>query len=496
MKKPVKLLSLVMAVIFVISSIPFSVFADDYDFKLNLSYSGIDSATVTWDYNFDASYNENIAVQKSSNGRDWFDADDSEYYGYSGEAEIYLAPKQAYYYRVKLNYTSYVGSKTDTVVKYSDALFISPNMDQIANDINSYLNSEKNSANLTFSLYSSDRSFVDGFIIQQSVNGSDYRYYTTVDVNSISGNADYSLYAAVPSNVGYLMSFRIYPYYNFNNKTYSSSAYAQESNSYVDSDLITLKTKKSSVDISIKYIPGASYKINYTPYNIKKNKYSGTKTVWTGSTKYSIKNNSKNTALYIDVTPYWGSQEGYSSSAYSHEGMALLKGAGKSKSKKIKVINVKGKKDKTAWTEALTKKDKKIIKNFFYKKYRNKKVSREEKALYAFNWIHTKVKYDYKYSVGNLSYTEAIFKKKKGQCLQYNGAMAKVLTYLGYETRIINGKRRGNIQHFWCEVKINGRWYLVETGNEGKNGDWQHFVELYNTGDGYGYLKHGKKAKD
>ena len=118
-------------------------------------------------------------------------------------------------------------------------------------------------------------------------------------------------------------------------------------------------------------------------------------------------------------------------------------------------------------------------------------------ARYAFDWIHNNVKYDYKYSAGDLPLTQAIFKKKMGQCLQYNGAMAMVLAYLGYESRIIVGTRGSgkNVwQHIWCEVKINGRWYLVETGNENKNGYWQHFVELYR--DGQGYIKNRKPARD
>ena len=40
-------------------------------------------------------------------------------------------------------------------------------------------------------------------------------------------------------------------------------------------------------------------------------------------------------------------------------------------------------------------------------------------------------------------------------------------------------------QHFWCEVHINGKTYVMETGNAGKNGDWMHFLEPYSEATEY-----------
>ena len=49
-------------------------------------------------------------------------------------------------------------------------------------------------------------------------------------------------------------------------------------------------------------------------------------------------------------------------------------------------------------------------------------------------------------------------------------------------------------QHYWCEVKLNGRWYLCEAGNNKKNPGWRYFVSFYRDSSGYG--KFGKAAKD
>jgi len=121
------------------------------------------------------------------------------------------------------------------------------------------------------------------------------------------------------------------------------------------------------------------------------------------------------------------------------------------------------------------------MKKFCDKHFKGKNMTREEKAYYVHQWIHKKVTYakGKKYNkIASKTYVDAIFNKKLGQCLQYNGAMAEFLSYLGYQTRIIQGYygRKGN-QHFWCEVKVQGRWYVVETGNEKKNGYWQFFVQ-------------------
>lgn len=381
----------------------------------------------------------------------------------------------------------------ETTQELEDAVF----------EINSDMYAEAYSDSVTLSWYFDSYYYksIEGFYILESVNGGDFNTVKTV---SISTDYRYSLSFSSPSRYCYCVKFKICPYYTKLGKTYQSSS-KEEAASYVSDSVVSISTKSNAVQLNFNNYSNAKFKIDYYQYNISARSYSGLKTAYASGSSYSIANNSRYTALDISVTPYWGSTLGETIyGLFSHEGMNLLKNAGKSKTNKIKVINTRKKKAKTAWTEKLTKKDKKIIKKFFYKKYKGKYPSRAEMAEYAYKWIHYNVKYAYDKhpktkknlykKIAKCSYVEAIFNKKLGQCLQYNGAMAKVLTYLGYESRIIMGVRASGTSHYWCEVKINGRWYLIETGNYDKNGEWMHFVELY--GDGMGYKKCGKPARD
>lgn len=102
-----------------------------------------------------------------------------------------------------------------------------------------------------------------------------------------------------------------------------------------------------------------------------------------------------------------------------------------------------------------------------------------EKLLVTHQWIHKNVTYSYdsKAEFWSRSYPYAVFKLQMGQCAQYNGAMAAMLAYFGFDVYMVKGCVNGTSQHFWTEVLINGQRYYIETGNEGKNGHWQYFFE-------------------
>ena len=107
-----------------------------------------------------------------------------------------------------------------------------------------------------------------------------------------------------------------------------------------------------------------------------------------------------------------------------------------------------------------------------------------EKLYITHQWIHKNVDYAYAgakwNAIVNKSYVDAIFNYRSGQCVQYNGAMASVLAYYGYDVYMVRGWTRPGVQHYWTECKVNGRTYLVECGNLGKNGDsWQYFFKDY-----------------
>ena len=107
-----------------------------------------------------------------------------------------------------------------------------------------------------------------------------------------------------------------------------------------------------------------------------------------------------------------------------------------------------------------------------------------EKLYITHQWIHRNVDYAYAgakwNAIVNKSYVDAIFNYRSGQCVQYNGAMASVLAYYGYDVYMVRGWTRPGVQHYWTECNVAGKTYLVECGNLGKNGDsWQYFFKEY-----------------
>ena len=145
-----------------------------------------------------------------------------------------------------------------------------------------------------------------------------------------------------------------------------------------------------------------------------------------------------------------------------------------------KLYNTQGSKTKTT-NYNISSKDLTAIQNFANTHFQPN-WSTGQKAAYTMYWIHYNVDYAYNYDrIANMGYAQAIFEQKYGQCAQYNGAMCEMLCYLGLDANLVQGYRgttSSKYQHFWCEVTINGKVYVVETGNK-KDGDWWYFVVPY-----------------
>ena len=86
-----------------------------------------------------------------------------------------------------------------------------------------------------------------------------------------------------------------------------------------------------------------------------------------------------------------------------------------------------------------------------------------QKIEYTAMWIRVNVHYAYGGAGG--SYTDCIFNRRTGQCIQYNGALLAMMSYLGYDVRMVHGHigRRHN-NHYWGEMDINGVTYILDTG--------------------------------
>lgn len=165
----------------------------------------------------------------------------------------------------------------------------------------------------------------------------------------------------------------------------------------------------------------------------------------------------------------------------SDEKQELLNQAELSPKREIVVYDRQSEPETVDFTIHLSDRDIEILEEFAAKNFSDQNTL-AEKLLFTHQWIHYNTDYAYvgeKWdSIEDLSYVDAIFNHRMGQCVQYNGAMAAMLAYYGFDVYMVKGWIGQGNQHFWTEVRINGKTYEVETGNYGKNGSWQDFFGL------------------
>ena len=127
-------------------------------------------------------------------------------------------------------------------------------------------------------------------------------------------------------------------------------------------------------------------------------------------------------------------------------------------------------------TYYVTAADKKILDDFAAEHF-TPDMSNYDKIEYTWDWLNKNVTY----ASGSLyndiisdSWVSACFVKKKGQCLQYNGALAEMLAYMGYDVYMLEMwlNPDGTNQHFRAEVVIDGQAYSIEVGNNGSYAGW------------------------
>ncbi len=126
-------------------------------------------------------------------------------------------------------------------------------------------------------------------------------------------------------------------------------------------------------------------------------------------------------------------------------------------------------------TYTVSANDKRILDKFAAEHF-TEDMSNYDKIEYTWRWLN----YNVTYASGSLysqiaanSWVEACFEKKMGQCLQYNGALAEMLAYMGYDVYLLEMWLDGNSnQHFRAEVNIDGQAYSIEVGNDGSYSGW------------------------
>ena len=168
-----------------------------------------------------------------------------------------------------------------------------------------------------------------------------------------------------------------------------------------------------------------------------------------------------------------------------------LNAATLSSHKTVPLYNVQGTSSKKTGTLTLSDSDIKTLKAFASEHFESG-MTREDKLMTTLLWINENVKYargsDWS-KISSKSYVNAVFNYKLGQCAQYNGAMAAMMAYLGYDARLVQGYRgtwnTNYWQHFWVEVKIDGLIYIMETGNYECDGPWYYCLARYSETSGY-----------
>ncbi len=183
----------------------------------------------------------------------------------------------------------------------------------------------------------------------------------------------------------------------------------------------------------------------------------------------------------------------YSEGVCSTSPKSLLAGVKKQKLTSYPIYNVQGKSTRYLSSVELSAEDLKILEDFAQTHFKRSWTD-EQKLKYTLEWINAEIYYPFGKTfekICQVSHTVAIFKYKKGQCLQYNGAMCAMMTYLGYPSRLIMGYRGTwggeRWQHFWAESVLNETTYVLETGNYGRSGDWMYFFKPYS--ETFGYIK-------
>ncbi|MDE6834794.1 MAG: hypothetical protein K2J39_11200 [Ruminococcus sp.] len=144
------------------------------------------------------------------------------------------------------------------------------------------------------------------------------------------------------------------------------------------------------------------------------------------------------------------------------------------------LYNIKGDKPFYSDTYKVTDADRKIMDDFAEEHF-TPYMTNYDKLEYTWRWINKNITYAsgelYK-EIWNDSWVSACMVKKMGQCLQYNGGLAEMLAYYGYDVYMLelwtnHAEKTG--QHFRGEVNINDQAYSIEVGNDGKYSGWMWF---------------------
>ncbi|MDE6501972.1 MAG: hypothetical protein K2L10_07810 [Ruminococcus sp.] len=146
------------------------------------------------------------------------------------------------------------------------------------------------------------------------------------------------------------------------------------------------------------------------------------------------------------------------------------------------LYNIKGDEPFYSTTYYVSDADRKILDEFAEEHF-TPYMTNYDKLKCAWLWLNENVTYasgDLYYEIWGYSWVRACFVEKMGQCLQYNGALAELLAYMGYDVYMLEmwtDKENQSNQHFRAEVNIDGQAYSFEVGNQKLYPYWRWFFE-------------------
>ena len=89
-------------------------------------------------------------------------------------------------------------------------------------------------------------------------------------------------------------------------------------------------------------------------------------------------------------------------------------------------------------------------------------MSNAEKAAAVYDYVHNIATYEYDYSKIPADSIEAILVAHRGQCYQYAVTYQAIMQYLGFNVKLCGGKTSSGGPHWWNEIEINGKLYMID----------------------------------
>lgn len=464
-------------------------------YKNNIN-AGTATATLTFKGNYSGKKSINFTINKLAASKVKYDSIYTQYYtGKKLTPELYLYTPSWNSLNPGKDYTVSYSNNVKPGTATATVKFKNKNI--------------SGTKKITFSIKVRPAEYLDYYIYGNKVELNWYGDYngSFIVYKYDSSQKKYVRLKIVKKNTSYIDSgikdyktykYAVKAYVKIGDKTYySDCSYLTVKTALLAPASVKLAVKKDSITVSwSKKANATGYYVYRYDNNANKQKlvYTAKKNSIVSFTDKTVKNYGSYTYWVVAYKTEKGKTTKSNKSIYADSlDMDSINRGIKLKSKKsYKLYNTQGSKTYLVRTVTLSTADINTLKNFAKKHFKSG-MTPQEKVAYTLNWIHSQVTYASSNAnwnkICNKTYVDAIFNYKLGQCAQYNGALAGMMTYLGYDVQLIMGYRSSGSQHFWVECKINGLTYLMECGNK-KDGDWWYLFTPYKYTRGY--TKNGK----